>query len=157
MPHHSKLPFSILLNNPGQLQSWPGIDYHPKTVLGMAEFRRPLDGLIAIASHIDDTYRVRGFRTLPTFQSHFCPAGSGNDLAYQADLARRLGRNRLTLDTAQLHLDRSWPAFDMIRAIIGMESGEPPSAWPTWPHWYSVKDIVKAMMKSGRWKKELSL
>jgi hypothetical protein len=54
-----------------------------------------------------------------------------------------------------MRLTQAWNAFALVRAIIAIENGAPPSAWVHCPEWYSIHDHLFAMRSTGRWADQL--
>lgn len=141
------------INNPGNLRAAYGMKYPTKlNPHGFAIFQSMGDGCTALASLTFDYYTHHGYRTLFDFISIYAPASENDVQAYIRQVCILTGWSPLSVKTRDMLLDRSWNALELMRAIVIVENGTPPTDWMPAGEWIDLTTWIASMNRSGRWR-----
>lgn len=151
MPNDNGIPKGIMLNNPGNIRAYVNMDYNDGYDRGFAKFRTMQDGCCSLFSQIWINYVHHHLQTLDMFVQRYAPASENDVLAYQIAMSQFLGQSPLARKTKDLDLVRPWNALLFARAIIRVENGGAPRAWPSAPEWVQATTLLAGMKQSGHW------
>jgi len=141
MPHTSEPPRGIRNNNPGNMRRGRIPEIPFQVIDGFARFRTADDGLVNLADWIMAHTSGPAPRTLFDVVSIYAPPSENDTIQYTRILAQwcrvPLGAER----TKDIRSFQRWQRLDMMRGIIQIENGNPPSRFSIGGEWFSAPEL----------------
>lgn len=144
MPNKVEMPLGFRNNNPGNLRR-PTLSHSQfKIVDGYCVFRTMQDGLDNLARQVWLNYMAHGLKTPHDFAMRYAPPSENDTHSYAKWLALWLRLQGARDIYSDMHLDKLWPAIDVMRAVTIMEMGHPPPDFSVGGEWFSPRELVDA-------------
>jgi len=145
MPNNNDVPRGIRNNNPGNLRN--PVLQSPGAVIvdGFARFRLLQDGLDNLAHLCHVYYHAHHIHTVLAFVERYAPSSENDVASYAAVLASHLRIPERKVASQDMRLDLSWHMLDLLRGIIHVENGPPPSRLSIGGEWCGMLELHRAI------------
>jgi hypothetical protein len=142
------LPRGIRNMNPGNLRRGVCVELPWTTVNGFAKFQHFADGLASLAKLCITYVDTLKKQTVFDFVMTYAPPSENDSIVYVTTLARWVKCPPDAERVWRLRVDTDWQLLDLMRGIIHIENGQPPSGHSMGGEWFSPYELWNAITRA---------